>query len=89
MTATATATDGAGNSTTVSQTFTIDVLVDVEGVVQLTRERVTKPGAAKALVATLRTGAYGACVNHLRAQSGKSISPADADLLGRLAQLLG
>lgn len=89
LTATATATDAAGNSTTLSEAFTINVLVDVDGLIELTRQRVTKHGVAKALVAKLRNGAFDAYAEHVRAQAGKSMTLADAELLTRLAQQLG
>jgi hypothetical protein len=49
---------------------------------------VNQKGVASAMAAQLRSGAYEAFRNHVRAQTGKSISAANAAILISLSQSL-
>ena len=99
-TLTATATDRAGNQSTLSIAFT--VVANETSLCALTRKLVTKPAIASSLCAKLTAaaaaaergnadahdGAIGAYVNELDAQRGKSISGPNADVLIVLARTL-
>ncbi len=94
------ATDLAGNTGRGSTQFTVNVTA--ASLSSLTARFVSSPGVASALNAKLKAaaaaaergnaavkaGAIRAYQNQLRAQSGKSISADDADLLIRLSQSL-
>jgi hypothetical protein len=96
----ASATDKAGNAATASVTF--QVIVTFSSLGNLVRRFVKKAGVANALVAKLdgaeKAAANGnlnakanildAFRNELAAQTGKSISPTDADILLQLVKLL-
>jgi hypothetical protein len=73
------ATDAAGNHATAVATF--EVKPTVGGMINLTNARVTKDQLASSLEAKLRAGSFQAYRQQLRAQVGKGISQADADLL--------
>ena len=99
-TLTATATDRAGNQSTLSIAFT--VVANETSLCALTRQLVTKPAIASSLCAKLTAaaaaaergnadahdGAIGAYVNELDAQRDKSISGPNADVLIALARTL-
>jgi hypothetical protein len=93
----ATATDKAGNTTTRSASFTVQVtaaslgtvigrLVTDGGVAASLQEQAR--GIAQAPNANAKAGMLRAFENHVAAQTGKSITPADAALLVRLARAL-
>lgn len=84
----ASATDNAGNESMASTAFTVSVTSG--SLCTLVRRWVSKPGVANAMCQQLARGNSGApdFINHVRAQSGKSVSAAHAviliDLAGRL-----
>lgn len=96
----ATATDHAGNTASAAVTFTVQVTYD--GVCTLAGRMVAKAGVADAMCHQLRAaqaaasrndepqrlGAMRAFGNLVRAQTGKSVSSADAAVLLRLGGLL-
>jgi hypothetical protein len=82
----ATATDRAGNATGASTLFTVQVTA--ASVTVLVNQWVNQKGVASAMAAQLRSGAYEAFRNHVRAQTGKSISAANAAILISLSQSL-
>jgi hypothetical protein len=73
------AADAAGNRATAIATF--DVSPTIAGMINLTDARVTKDQLASALDAKLRSGNLQAYRQQLRAQVGKGITSADADVL--------
>ena len=93
-TLTATATDAAGNTSSLS--LTIEVVATHAGLCDLSEEFSAKPGIAAALCATLdaaaRDGAQAdalrSFVNQLSAQAGKALTVDEAEVLRRLAQTL-
>lgn len=99
-TASASATDNAGNIGTGSTSFT--VTVTHESLCTLTKRFVTKEGVANSLCAKLRAASASAArgntlaggnqlsayVNEISAQRGKSVSEAHADVLANLAASL-
>lgn len=96
----ASATDNAGNVDTASTTFTVEVTF--ASLCSLTRRFVSQAGIANAMCQKLnvaaasasrgneraKAGQLQAYVNHVQAQSGKSISAANAATLTRLAGAL-
>lgn len=82
----ASASDKAGNSTSTSAQFTVQVTTTA--VTVLVNQWVNQKGVANAMAAQLRSGAYEAFRNHVRAQTGKSISAANAAILISLSQSL-
>lgn len=85
----ASVTDNAGNSNNASTTFT--VVATPASLAVMTTAFVTGSGAAgvvNSLVGKLEKGNYTAFINEVRAQSGKSISTANAALLTVWAQSL-
>jgi hypothetical protein len=85
-TLTATATDLSGNTTTVQTTFTVTVTGG--SLCELTRQWVSQHGVAHAMCVKLEHGQYGAYINHVRAQAGKTVSAANAAILISLANAL-
>jgi hypothetical protein len=97
---TATAIDVAGNVGTASTTFT--VIVTAASLSTLTARFETKPGVANSMAAKLRAaqaaanrgdlkakaGAIRAYINEVQAQSGKSLTAAQAAILIQLAMAL-
>lgn len=79
----ASATDHAGNEAGATASFTVQVTTG--GVGALTTRFVSRAGIAGAMVRQLENGAIRAHVNHVRAQSGKSLSAEHAVILIRLA----
>jgi fibro-slime domain-containing protein len=80
----ASATDNAGNSSVASTAFTVSVTSG--SLCTLVRRWVDQRGVANAMCQQLNNGAYGAFINHVRAQSGnKWLSPAHAAILIELA----
>lgn len=77
------ASDAAGNRASAVATF--EIKPTVTGMVNLTNARVTKEQLAGSLEAKLRSGSYQAYRQQLRAQVGKGITQADADLLTALS----
>jgi hypothetical protein len=69
-------------------TASVSVVVTVESLCRLTQRVTTKPGVANALCSKLREGAYTEYAALVDAQTGKTISPADAALLKRLVSRL-
>jgi hypothetical protein len=80
------ATDAAGNTGTAIATF--EVKPTVAGMINLTTALVTKDQLASSLEAKLRSGSFQAYRQQLRAQTGKGITQADADLLAELSNAL-
>jgi len=80
------ATDAAGNRATAVATF--EVKPTVAGMINLTNARVTKDQLAGSLEAKLRSGNFQAYRQQLRAQTGKGITEADANLLTELSYAL-
>jgi hypothetical protein len=82
----ASATDNAANQSSASTSYT--VTVNSGNICTLVRRWVTKAGVANSMCQQLENGAYGAFINHVGAQSGKSVTAAHAailiDLAGRL-----
>ncbi len=82
----ASATDNAGNQSSASTSYS--VTVTSESLCALVQRWVNKAGVAHSMCQQLKNGAYGAFINHVRAQSGKSVLAAHAailiDLAGRL-----
>lgn len=82
----ASATDNAGNTSSASTSYT--VVVTSGSICALVRRWVNRAGVANSMCQQLENGAYGAFINHVQAQSGKSVSAAHAailiDLAGRL-----
>ena len=79
----ATATDQAGNGASASASFT--VAVTSGSLCALTKRFVSQHGVANSMCKQLENGAVGAYVNHVKAQSGKSVSAAHAAILIGLA----
>jgi endonuclease/exonuclease/phosphatase family metal-dependent hydrolase len=82
-TVSAAATDRAGNNGAASATFTVTVTAD--SLCRLTAQFVTQTGIATALCDKLRDGEISAYRKQLEAQSGKTLTAAQAELLSRLA----
>jgi len=83
-TLTASATDYAGNTGSASTTYT--VIATPASLCRLVEQFVAeKAGVAHSLCVKLEHGSYGAFVNEVRAQSGKSLTAAQADVLIRFA----
>ncbi len=88
-TVTASVQDAAGNAATASVTYAIQASTD--NLAQLVDDFVTGPGAngiKNALKQKLAHGQFGAFINQVEAQSGKSIAKERADVLIRLAKSL-
>ncbi|WP_442601312.1 family 10 glycosylhydrolase [Paenibacillus sp. KN14-4R] len=86
---TATATDAAGNVTTQTASYTIEVNSRI--LAKLTDQFVTGPGKqgiVNSLQKKLLRGQYEAYMNEVSAQKGKKISDEKADILIRLASAL-
>lgn len=79
----ASATDHAGNQGSGSAAFTVQVTAG--SLCTLTKRFVSQRGVAHSMCKQLENGAIRAYVNHVRAQSGKSLSAAHADILISLA----
>ncbi|MCU1483628.1 MAG: putative cell surface protein [Actinomycetia bacterium] len=79
--------DHAGNVGTASTTFTVKVVAG--DLCTLVERLVPEKGIANSLCAKLRAGSYGAFRNELKAQSGKKVTAAAADLLTGLSLALG
>jgi hypothetical protein len=77
------ASDNAGNTATASTSVTVTVTSD--GLCRLTRAVVLNAGLATALCQQLEHGAADGYRHTLAAQSGRAVSPADADLLASLS----
>jgi hypothetical protein len=73
------ATDAAGNRATAVATF--EITPTIAGMTNLTTARVTKEQLASSLAAKLQNGSLQAYRQQLRAQVGKGVTQADADLL--------
>ena len=82
----ASATDKAGNQHAASTSFT--VTVNAGNICELVKRWVNKAGVANSMCQQLKNGAYGAFVNHVEAQSGKSVAADKAAILISLARLL-
>lgn len=82
----ATATDNAGNVGSGSTSFTVNVTAD--GLCALTEQFETKHGVANSMCVKLEHGSIRAYVNEVAAQSGKSMTTGQADILTRLAEAL-
>lgn len=82
----ASATDNAGNQHSASTSFT--VTVNSGNICELVKRWVDKPGVANSMCQQLKNKAYGAFINHVGAQSGKSVTAARAAILISLAKLL-
>ena len=80
------AQDNAGNVGAGSFTYTITVTSG--SLCNLTKQFVDKPGVAHSLCVKLENGAINAYLNELRAQTGKSITAANAAILKALAEAL-
>ncbi|KQX68173.1 family 10 glycosylhydrolase [Paenibacillus sp. Root444D2] len=81
--------DAAGNAA--SATFTYTVQTTVSSLANVTRAFVTGPGAdgvTNSLVKKLEHGNYDAFINEVQAQTGKSLTNHQADVLIRLAASL-
>ena len=82
----ASATDNAANQSSASTSYTVSVTSG--SVCTLVRRWVNKTGVANSMCQQLQNDAYGAFINHVGAQSGKSVTAAHAailiDLAGRL-----
>ena len=82
----ASATDNAANQSSASTSYT--VTVNSGNVCTLVWRWVNKTGVANSMCQQLQNDAYGAFINHVGAQSGKSVTAAHAailiDLAGRL-----
>lgn len=82
----ASATDNAGNRSAASTSYTVSVTS--ESICALVKSWVDKAGVAHAMCQQLKNGAYNAFINHVQAQSDKSVTAAHAailiDLAGRL-----
>ncbi len=85
-TLTATATDLSGNTTTVQTTFTVTVTGG--SLCTLTRRWVSQHGVANAMCVKLQHEQYLPYIYHVRAQTGKTVSAANAAILIRLANAL-
>ena len=73
------ATDAAGNRASAVATF--EIQPTIAGMINLTTARVTKEQLASSLTAKLQNGSLQAYRQQLRAQVGKGVAQADADLL--------
>ncbi len=82
----ASATDNAGNGASLSTQFTVQVTSG--SLCELVKRWVNKAGVANSMCQQLKNGAYGAFANHVSAQSGKSVSDANAAILIALSKLL-
>jgi hypothetical protein len=82
----ASATDNAGNHTAAASIFT--VYVTPAAMCALVRRFVSNSGVANSMCQQLDNGAYSAFVNHVRAQSGRSLTAANAQVLITLAASL-
>jgi hypothetical protein len=80
--ATASATDKAGNANTASTTFT--VAVTGGSLCNLVKRWVSNAGVANSMCVKIEHESWGALRNELQAQSGKKISAANAAILLRL-----
>jgi hypothetical protein len=99
-TVTVTATDRAGNATTASATYTVQVTLD--SLAALTRQFEAQPGVANSLVVKLNAAkaaaargdtaaereSLAAYQNDVAAQSGQTLTPDQASVLESLAQAL-
>lgn len=79
----ASALDNAGNAGSASTTYT--VTVTPAGLCRLVLQLVTKPGVGNSLCVKLERRSFPPFVNEVLAQSGKSLTVAQAQLLIRLA----
>lgn len=79
----ASATDIAGNQSSASASYTVTVTSG--SLCALVQRWVNKAGVAHSMCQQLKNGAYGAFINHVKAQSGKSVSTAHAAILIGLA----
>jgi len=83
----ASARDNAGNTASLSTSFTVGVTA--AGLCELVEQYVEQAGVARSLCVKLEHGSIGAFVNEVNAQRGKKwLSNDEADLLILLAQLL-
>lgn len=82
----ASATDNAGNGSSASTQFTVQVTAG--SLCALVERWVSQRGIANSMCQQLRNGAYGAFRNHVRAQAGKSVSAANAAVLIALSNEL-
>lgn len=82
----ASATDEAGNGTSASASFS--VTVSSGSLCALVNQWVSQKGIANSMCQQLKNGAYGAFRNHVSAQSGKSVSAANAAILIALSNSL-
>lgn len=80
----ASATDNAGNGSSATTSFSVQVTSG--SLCALVRQWVSQHGIANSMCQQLANGAYGAFRNHVRAQSGKSVSSANAAILTSLSQ---
>ena len=80
----ASATDNAGNSGSVTGSFTVTVTSG--SLCTLVRQWVSQQGVANSMCQQLANGAYGAFRNHVSAQSGKFVSAAHASILISLSR---
>jgi len=82
----ASAEDNAGNTAAASTQFTVQVTSG--SVCALVNRWVSQKGVANSMCMQLQNAAYGAFRNHVSAQSGKTVSPANAAILIALSQSL-
>ena len=80
------ATDNAGNTGTASGSF--NVVVTSGSLCNLVKAWVSQHGIANSMCKQLENGALGAFQNHVRAQSGKSVTAGNAAILIGLADAL-
>lgn len=85
-TLTATATDLAGNSVTVSTSFTVTATAD--DLCTLTRQFVEQRGIANAMCVKLQHRQWTPYIAHVRAQTNKVLTPQEAAILESFAQAL-
>ena len=76
---TASASDNAGNTSTATTSFTVEVTP--ASLCSLVQQFVSQAGIANSLCQQLGNGAYGAFANHVRAQSDRHVSAAHAAIL--------
>lgn len=86
QTLSASASDNAGNGSSASTQFTVQVTPG--SLCTLVRRWVSQKGVANSMCQQLANGAYGAFRNHVSAQSGKTVSSANAAILISLSQSL-
>ena len=82
----ASASDNAGNAGSATGSF--NVVVTSGSLCNLVKAWVNQAGIANSMCKQLENGAYGAFQNHVRAQSGKSVSAGNAAILVSLADAL-